>query len=54
MIVHKTATHQMTVEFKLLQVTLQLATMNQSPYHNRRCKRPKIQNVKTIHKTQLT
>ena len=34
MIVHETVTHQMTVEFKLLQVQLWLSIMNQSPNHN--------------------
>ena len=51
MIVHETATHQITVELKLLQVTLWPLTMNQSPYHNGSCKRPGNTNCETIHKT---
>ena len=46
MIVHETATHQMTVEFKLLQDKLWPSTMIQSSYHTGSCKRPEIQNVK--------
>ena len=48
MIVHETATHQMTVEFKLLQVPLWPSTMNQSFFHTitEAVKGPKIQNVK--------
>ena len=34
MIVHETATHQVTVELKPLQVPLWPSTMNESPYHN--------------------
>ena len=41
MIVNEKATKQMTVEFLLLQVTLRLSTMNQGPYHNGSCKRPR-------------
>ena len=41
MLVHETASQQMTVEFKLLQVLLRHSTMNQSPYHNGSCKRPR-------------
>ena len=52
MIVHETATHQMTVEFKLLQVPLQPSTMNQSPYNNGSCKRPRNTKCETIHKTR--
>ena len=49
MIAHKRATHQMTVEFKFLQVSLRPSTMNTSPYHNGSCKTvkgPEIQNLK--------
>ena len=47
MIVHETATHQMAVEFKLLQVPLWPSTMNPSPYHiTDAVKGPEIQNVK--------
>ena len=46
MIVHEIATHQVTAEFKLLQVPLWSSTMNQSPYHNESCNSPEIQNVK--------
>ena len=42
MIVYETATHQVTVEFKLLQVPLWPSTMNQSPYQNGSCKRPRV------------
>ena len=52
MIVNETATHQMTVEFKLLHVPLWPSTMNQSPYHKGRCIRPQNTNYETIHKTQ--
>ena len=52
MIVHETATHQMTVEFKLLQIPLWPSTMNQSPYHNVSCKMPRNKNCETIHKTR--
>ena len=45
MTVYETATHQMTVEFKLLQDPLWPLTMNRSSYHNA-VKGPKIQNVK--------
>ena len=38
MIVHKTETHHVTVEFLLLQVQLWPSTVNQSPYHNGSCK----------------
>ena len=47
MTVHEPATHQMTVEFKLLQVPLRPSTINQSPYHNK--SRTKCE---TIHKTR--
>ena len=51
--VHETATHQMTVEYKLLQVPLWPSTMNQNPYHNRSYKRPHAKTkCETIHKTQ--
>ena len=43
-------THQMTVEFKLLQVPLRPTTMNQSPYNNGGCKRPRNTKRETIHK----
>ena len=46
MIIHGIAIHQITVEIKLLQVPLRLSIMNQSPYHNKAVKGPKIQNVK--------
>ena len=46
MIVLETAIHQMTVKFKLLQVTLWPSTMNQSPYRKGSCKRPRNTNVK--------
>ena len=46
MIVHETATHQVTVGFKLLHVPLQPSTMDQSPHHNGSCKSPEIQIVK--------
>ena len=49
MIVHETTTHRMTVEFKLLQVSLWPSTMNQSPYHNGSCKRPKNTQCETIY-----
>ena len=51
-IVHETATDQVTLEFKLLQVPLLPSTMNQSPYHNGSCKRPQNTKCETIHKTQ--
>ena len=46
MIVPETATHQTTVEFKLLQVPLRPSIINQSPYHNGSCKKPRNKNVK--------
>ena len=46
MIVHETATHQVSVEFKLLHIPLWPSTMNQSPYHNRSVKGPEMQIVK--------
>ena len=52
MIVHGTSTHQMTIEFKLLQVPLPPSINNQSPYHNRNCKMPQNTKCETIHKTQ--
>ena len=48
-IVHETATHQMTVEFKLIQVPLRPSTMNQSQYHNGSCKRPRNTKCETTH-----
>ena len=51
MIVHETANHQMTVEFKLLLIPLRPSIMNQSPYHNGNRKRPR--NTKCdMHKTR--
>ena len=52
MIVHETATHQMTVECKLLQVSLWPTTMNHSPYNNRSCKWSQNAKFETIHKNQ--
>ena len=46
MIVHETATHQVTVEFKLLQVPLWPSTMNQSHTITEAVKGPEIQIVK--------
>ena len=48
MIVHDTATHQSTLEFKLLQVPLWPSIMNQNPYHNVSCKRPRNTKSETI------
>ena len=53
MIVHETAIHQVTVEFKLLQVSIRPSTMNQSPYHNGSCKGPEIQIVKHDNRPNL-
>ena len=47
---HETAT--LTVELELLKVPLRPSTMNQTPYHNRSCKRPRNIKCETIHKTQ--
>ena len=44
MIVHETATHQVTVKFKLLQVPLWPSTMNHTI--KEAVKGPEIQNVK--------
>ena len=44
MIAQETAIHQTTVEFKLLQVPLWPSTMDQSPYYNGSCKRPRNTN----------
>ena len=46
MIVHETATHPVTVEYKHLQVLLRPSTMNQSPSITEAVKGPEIQNVK--------
>ena len=51
-IVHETATHQMTIEFKLALVPLWPLTMNQSPYHKGSVERPRNTNCETIHKTR--
>ena len=52
MIVHETAIHQITVEFKLLHVPLRPSIMNRNQYHNGRCKRPQNTKCETIHKTR--
>ena len=52
MIVLETATHQMTVEFKLLQVPLRPSIINQRPYHNGSCKRPRDIKCETIYETE--
>ena len=52
MIVNETDTHQMKVEFKLLQVPLRHSKMNQSPYHNECCKGHRNTKRETIHKTR--
>ena len=48
MIVHQTAIHQTTVEFKLVQVPLRPSIMNQGTYHiTEAVKGPQNTNVKT-------
>ena len=46
MVVHGTAVHQMTVQFKLLQFQLRPSIVNQDP----NVKDPEIQNVKLFRK----
>ena len=48
MIVFDTGIHQMTFEFKLIQVTLRPSTMNQSSHFNESYKRPEIPNLKIL------
>ena len=53
MIVHETATDQMTVIFKFLWVSLRPSTMNQGKYHNGSRKRPRNTKCETIHKLTI-
>ena len=52
MIVHETATHQLIIEFKLLDVPVRPSTMKQSPKHNGSCKRPRNTKCQSIHGTR--
>ena len=48
MIVHETATYQMTEEFKLPQVPLRPSTMDKSQFHNESFKRPRNTKCETL------